>query len=112
MITETTVKRQQDIMQSWEHESEGIPPSAVPSPIFRGMNMAKLKVDRYEMEFDPKTRTVRHFAICGKKRIEMPSHFADMYTDDYLLIESAHSDMPEVLDLPSADYWSPRRTAP
>lgn len=70
-----------------------------------------LKVDRYEVELNPRTHKVEYYAICGKKKISLPPAFADMYTEEYLEIMEVFSDRPEVLGIESSPYWAPRRTS-
>lgn len=70
-----------------------------------------MQIDRYEMVYNQTTRQEEWYAVIGKKRIPMPSAFRDMYDDKHLAIEKVHSDRPEVLDVPDADYYIPLRTA-
>lgn len=69
-----------------------------------------MQIDKYEMVYNQKTRQEEWFAIAGKKRYPMPSAFRDMFDDKHLAIELVHSERPEVLDVPDADYYIPLRT--
>lgn len=52
-----------------------------------------------------------HYAITKDgERIRMPDKFKSMYTDAYLMIREASSEMPEVLGVPEGKYWIPVRT--
>lgn len=81
-----------------------------------------MKIDRYEIQYNPAIREQEYYAVAGKKKIPMPAAFSDMYTDDYLEISEVKNLMPEVYgipydkdengdDLDYAIYYVPRRTA-
>lgn len=70
-----------------------------------------MKIDGYEITYNKQLRHEEYFAIAGKKRIQMPEAFKDMYTDDYLEIELVHSERPEVHGIETDDYYIPKRTA-
>ena len=66
-----------------------------------------IKVDRYETKLvngHPIT-----YAICGKKTIEMPACYADMYDDQHLAITEQTMEMPEVYSTTTTHY-APLRT--
>lgn len=70
-----------------------------------------MKVDRYEIKYNPNIGEEEYYAVCGKKKIPMPKAFKEMYTDDYLEIEKAHFERPELYDMTDNDFYIPRRTA-
>lgn len=70
-----------------------------------------MNVDRYEIKYNSDTRSEEYYAVCGKKKILMPSAFKEMYTNDYLEIEKVHFDRPELYDMTENDFYIPRRTA-
>ena len=72
---------------------------------------SEMKIDRYEMRYNTKMHREEYFAIIGKKSIPMPTAFRDMYDDDHLDIEPVHSEMPELFDIESTEYYIPKRTA-
>lgn len=65
-------------------------------------------IDKYESRIENKT--VRYYAIKGKKEYFMPDCYSDMYTDDYLAIKSVKMTMPELYDTVS-EHYIPLRTA-
>ncbi len=71
----------------------------------------RIKIEKYAVEIDPKnpTKTVV-YAIAGKRRYQMPDAYREMYTDEYLEIESRTLERPELYDAPDT-HWIPRRTA-
>ena len=72
--------------------------------------MKTKELKKYEAKVED--GVIVHYAITKDgERIRMPEAFRSMYTDDYLMIREASSEMPEVLDLPEGNYWIPIRTA-
>lgn len=65
-------------------------------------------IDKYESKIEGKT--VKYYAIKGKKEYPMPDCYSDMYTDDYLAIKKIKMTMPELYDTES-EHYIPLRTA-
>ena len=68
-----------------------------------------IKIDRYEAVLEH--GVVKYYAIKGKTKYPMPDAFKDMYTDDYLEIEEAVYERPELFNLPDMKTYIPRRTS-
>lgn len=67
-----------------------------------------MRIDRYETKLDH--GRIVYYAVAGRKKIEMPEAFKDMYDNRYLEITETESEMPEVLGLPKGKFWIPRYT--
>lgn len=67
-----------------------------------------INIDRYESRIEGKT--VKYYAIKGKKEYLMPDCYSDMYTNDYLAIKLIKMTMPELYDTVS-EHYIPLRTA-
>ena len=66
-------------------------------------------IDKYECELE--NGQVVYYAVKGKTKYPMPDAFKDMYTDDYLEIEEAVYERPELFNLPDMKTYIPRRTS-
>lgn len=68
-----------------------------------------IRIDKYISKIVGKS--IKYYAVKGKKEYPMPDCYSDMYNDDYLAITEKTMAMPELYETESKHYM-PLRTSP
>lgn len=71
--------------------------------------MDVIHIDKYISKIENKT--IKYYAVKGKKEYPMPDCYSDMYTNDYLAITKKTMKMPELYNA-KAEHYMPLRTSP